>query len=345
MKPGHLLQAVLLSMALIPCAAQAQSIVPDSSSATLAIGESITFQSVVTLATSGATTVDVFFLADNTGSMGSIVGQAQRGASAILNGLPSGYQFGVGNYLGDPVEGELNAYTQLVGLTADKSAVQAGINSWYASGGGDIPEANFYALQQVANTADWRPDAQHVIVWFGDARSHTSTTTQSEAIDALLEANVNVIAFNSNSAGNGIDAYGQASDIVDAVGGTLVNNFHGVSDDAFVAAVMGEIELTVSYLDLLFGSTFTGSGLELSFSCVDALGCLDVAGGESRTFELTITAVEAGLYDFNVFAQGVGAYADVSITVVPEPETYAMLLAGLGLVGVMTRRRRHNLSA
>jgi len=28
------------------------------------------------------------------------------------------------------------------------------------------------------------------------------------------------------------------------------------------------------------------------------------------------------------------------VSVVPEPETYAMLLAGLGLVGAMARRRK-----
>jgi 5'-nucleotidase / UDP-sugar diphosphatase len=30
---------------------------------------------------------------------------------------------------------------------------------------------------------------------------------------------------------------------------------------------------------------------------------------------------------------------------VPEPETYAMLLAGLGLMGFMARRRQRNLAA
>jgi hypothetical protein len=341
MQLKNALYAVLLPVVFMPCAAQAQSIVPDTSNATLAIGESITFRSIVTLAESGAIKVDVFFLADNTGSMGGIVGQAQRGASAILGGLPSSdYQFGVGNYLGDPVEGELNAYTQLVGLTADKAAAQSGINSWYASGGGDTPEANFYALQQVSNTADWRPDAQHLIVWFGDAPSHTATTTQGQAIDALQGANVNVIAFNSSMAGNGIDQYGQASAVVNAVGGTLVNSFQGASDAAFIAAVTGEILSMTTFLDLVFGSTFAGSGLDLSFSCADALGCLNVGGGESRAFDLTITALEAGVYDFDVFASGVGVNASFSITAVPEPETYAMLLAGLGIVGIAAKRRR-----
>ena len=34
--------------------------------------------------------------------------------------------------------------------------------------------------------------------------------------------------------------------------------------------------------------------------------------------------------------------ADVNVAAVPEPETYAMLLAGLGLIGFMSRRRNKN---
>ncbi|HKX53004.1 MAG TPA: FxDxF family PEP-CTERM protein [Nitrosospira sp.] len=32
--------------------------------------------------------------------------------------------------------------------------------------------------------------------------------------------------------------------------------------------------------------------------------------------------------------------AGVTVSPVPEPETYAMLLAGLGLMGMMVRRRK-----
>jgi hypothetical protein len=42
-----------------------------------------------------------------------------------------------------------------------------------------------------------------------------------------------------------------------------------------------------------------------------------------------------------VGGDNVGALLDnVSVSAVPEPEIYAMLLAGLGLMGVMSRRRK-----
>ena len=34
--------------------------------------------------------------------------------------------------------------------------------------------------------------------------------------------------------------------------------------------------------------------------------------------------------------------ANFNVTPVPEPETYALILAGLGAIGFITRRRRNN---
>jgi hypothetical protein len=43
---------------------------------------------------------------------------------------------------------------------------------------------------------------------------------------------------------------------------------------------------------------------------------------------------------FKVKVPSIGAYASVvTLTPVPEPETYAMLLAGLGLIGTVIRRK------
>lgn len=45
------------------------------------------------------------------------------------------------------------------------------------------------------------------------------------------------------------------------------------------------------------------------------------------------------VYQWNNLGQGTGDY-QINVTSVPEPETYAMLLAGLGLVGWAARRRQ-----
>lgn len=330
---------------------QAQSISPSTFTGNMTVGQTITIHKTITLARSGANLVDLFFLADNTGSMGGIINNAQTGASAILGGLPAGinYNFGVGRYFGDPIEGVApsTAYQTQVALTTSTAAVQTGINGWVASGGGDLPEANFFALQQVANTTSWRTGSQRLIVWFGDAYSHTATTSQAAAIAALNGANAKVIAFNSLGAGNGIDLFGQASAVVAGTGGSLTNSFSALSSSAFTAAVTSAISTASATLDLVFGSTLVGSGLSLSFVCTDPLGCTNVGGGESRTFDLVITANTPGTYDFSVFANGVDATEVDHITVVnstgvvPEPSTWIMLATGLAALGFAVRRRRN----
>lgn len=83
--------------------------------------------------------------------------------------------------------------------------------------------------------------------------------------------------------------------------------------------------------------------VDVSFGSANAqlvVGQADVLA--TRT--LTFTAGAAGDYSFTFHNHGgdnMGALLDnVSIAAVPEPETYAMLLVGLGALGFAARRRR-----
>jgi hypothetical protein len=109
------------------------------------------------------------------------------------------------------------------------------------------------------------------------------------------------------------------------------------------------VDADPSFIDLVFGSTFTGSGLDLVFTCMDALGCTNVGALQSRAFDLTITGLLAGVYDFDVFSLGVNAIERDHVVVgevpgpgngIPEPRTYALMLTSLVLLGAVSRRRR-----
>ena len=339
--------------------AMAASIDPATFSGTLTVGDAVTIHKTITLDAGGADLVDLYFLADNTGSMGGIINNAKAGASAILGALPTNTNVGVGRYLGDCSEAGLAAGCDesYIGthenapLSSDLTAAQTGINSWVASGGGDLPEGNFDAMRVVSQDTSWRSGSQRLMVWFGDATSHTESTDMAGAIAALNAAGVTVIAFNSYGAGFGIDGtYGgdanQASTIAAATGGAMYTNFTALSGTDFSDAVTSAISTATSTLDLVFGTDFFSiyaGGLSFSFTCTDALGCMDVGGGESRTFDVTITALAAGTYDFTVGADGVAAREIDHIvvsdgTTVPEPGILGLL--ALGLVGIGAGYRR-----
>ncbi len=314
----------------------AASISPNTINVGVVVDQTVNIERTVTLDSSGpaANRVDVIFLADNTGSMGGVINTVRNNAHQILDAISGGdprfagidVQFGVASYNGDPREfggtvqsKALSAYRLHQAITPSRNLVNTALTQWRASGGGDGPEANFFALHQVATsgastdgvgTTDarfstayvtgWRPGAARVVVWFGDIESHTTTVDLAEAIAALKENKVIVAAINSGAANSGIDRLQQASSIVTAAGGSLTNNVQGTQTT--VNAILNAVESATATVDLSLATRGNTAGLDIKFSCLSDEGCTGVAPGESRRFNMQIRGLVLGDYAFETYA-------------------------------------------
>lgn len=113
--------------------------------------------------------------------------------------------------------------------------------------------------------------------------------------------------------------------------------------DTFTFTLSEMSNLRIDVTDLKFPPTwsFGNFGIALLDSTFNKIG------GANGTDGLSFSGLAAGTYALAVtgFTSGSmgGAYAGVlAAAPVPEPETYALMLAGLGIVGFIASRRRNN---
>lgn len=191
---------------------------------------------------------DLVFLADTTGSMGGAIGDVQSGVSAIMSAVSSAQpssQFAAAEYRDvsvDPISFRVNQ-----NLTGDQPAVQAGVNQWIASGGGDIPEDGLNALFQLATGAvTFRPNGTRIIAIFGDAVSKDPSNGHSlaQVIAALQAANIRVVAVNVGA--SGLNQGGQIEAVTTATGGQFLDHVPpGEVAEAILAGIQA-IKVTVT---------------------------------------------------------------------------------------------------
>lgn len=228
--------------------------------------------------------VDIYFLADTTGSMGAVLDEVKASLGAILSeldGLGLDFAFGAGNYKDFPTVGD-PAFQHQLSPSANVVAVQAAIDDWTASGGIDLPEGQLFALDQIAEDRDgtigWRFNSKRIIVWLGDAPGHETICraisgldhdiTTGSVIGKLAAASITVIAI-STTTGTGLDTDptagandyvgacgaaqgfpGQATLITGSTGGTHLTDIEPTAIVNVIISALTDAALTINRVEL-----------------------------------------------------------------------------------------------
>jgi hypothetical protein len=119
--------------------------------------------------------LDLVFLVDETGSMGSYIGEVQRRLLHLIAALERSplcrsLRLGLVSYRDHPPE-DSTFVVRAVPLTEEVAKIRDGVASLHAQGGGDGPEAVTDGLHALLGL-DWRPRAARTVVWIGDAPPH-----------------------------------------------------------------------------------------------------------------------------------------------------------------------------
>jgi hypothetical protein len=216
-------------------------------------------------------TPDIYFLADTTSSMTSVIANVQADAAAVLaavDALASDPRYGAGDYRDFPFDAyAFNNGASIPAADDDGADALAAIMALTVSGGFDIAEAQLYALHRLVEHAEagFRTDSAPIIVWFGDAPGHDPVcdeisgdaahdVTEASVTAALVGAGVRVIAISTNTGvANALDgdptglsgsyagtcaiggSAGQATRIANATGGVHLT---GVAPADIAAAIL-----------------------------------------------------------------------------------------------------------
>lgn len=129
-------------------------------------------------------------------------------------------------------------------------------------------------------------------------------------------------------------------------GNGFVDNWIFTIANASADSVASTISLgSLLGLDSLSASFYSWSGTNTQGAAIETASVLSLVNGGTTATLLSLNPVtlNAGTYALQISGNAVGtiggSYSGIlNLAPVPEPDTYGMLLAGLGLMGFMIRR-------
>ena len=298
----------------LPVFPQAEATVsPTSVSVTLRGGESSDITKTVTTGDIPPNP-DIYFLTDTTGSMGATIASVRSSMSGILSTVataePSAH-FAVGEYKDfncDPFAFQTDQV-----MTSNQVDIQNAVNALTAGGGCDLPEADLYALDQVATDSSigFRTGSSHIVVWFGDAEGHDPSggITEAAATSALIANGMTVIAIDTGA----LDALGQATRITTATGGSYQATIPSNAGSLVLGAIKA---LTTDIIP----SASCPAGISATFNPPSFTG---VPGNTAKMFNETISVAPGtspGTYTCSVeFKDSKGASFGTQTTTITVP--------------------------
>jgi VCBS repeat-containing protein len=220
--------------------------------------------------------LDLAFVIDTTGSMGSTIDAVKSQVDAVADQLAastSSYRIAVTSFRDQPsYTGDPNDYASRVDqpFTTDTGAIKTAVDGLTASGGGDTPESAYSGIE-AAIGLPWRPGVKKEIIVFTDAPPHdpepisglTASKVVSDAL-AVDPAVVNVVNAGDASA---------LSTVTDGTGGSMVS---ATDSDTVGAAISKTIDTSLKSPYVWLGESYTGAvGSAVHF---DASGSFDPDG-------------------------------------------------------------------